>query len=134
MSNEWRRGLFCSLSAENNAGRTEIMNAIIKTVLIVGTLALAQSSAEAADIKELWTKNCASCHGPDGKGKTKAGRQAGVVDLTDSKVLEKFTDEQMFKRVKEGVKDGDKTKMKPAEQLTDKEIQKLIAYVRTFKK
>ncbi|MBI2947669.1 MAG: cytochrome c, partial [Verrucomicrobia bacterium] len=81
-----------------------------------------------------WTKNCASCHGPDGKGKTKAGRQAGVVDLTDSKVLEKFTDEQMFKRVREGVKDGDKTKMKPAEQLTDKEIQKLIAYVRTFKK
>jgi len=110
------------------------MKTTLKAILISGALALAQSSAEAADIKELWTKNCASCHGPDGKGKTKAGRQAGVVDLTDAKVQAQYTDEQMFKAVKEGVKDGDKTKMKPAEQLTDKEIQKLIAHVRTFKK
>lgn len=110
------------------------MNARMKAVLIVGSVCLVASMAEAATVKELWTKNCASCHGPDGKGKTKAGREAGVVDLSDAKVQEKFTDDQMFKAVKEGVKEKDRTKMKPAERLTDKEIQKLIAHVRTLTK
>ena len=110
------------------------MNSKMKAVLVVGAVCLLASFAQAADVKELWTKNCASCHGPDGRGQTKAGRQAGVVDLTDGKVQEKFTDDQLFNAVKGGVKDGDKTKMKPAERLTDKEIEKLIAHVRTLKK
>ncbi|MBI4659906.1 MAG: cytochrome c [Verrucomicrobia bacterium] len=106
----------------------------MKTVLLAGAVCLAAWMAQGADVQELWKKNCASCHGPDGKGKTKAGREAGVVDLTDAKVQEKFTDEAMFKAVKEGVKEKDKTKMKPAERLNDKEIKRLIAHVRTLKK
>ena len=40
----------------------------------------------------------------------------------------------MLKAIKEGVKDGDKTRMKAAEGLSDEEMKALVAYVRAFKK
>jgi cytochrome c len=38
----------------------------------------------AADAKENWAKHCAKCHGADGKGETKMGRQSGS-NYTDPK-------------------------------------------------
>ena len=110
------------------------MNSRTRMLLAATGMGLALWTVQAANVNELWTKNCGSCHGKDGRAKTPAGRKAGALDLTDPKVQEKFTDEQMFKAVKEGVKDGDKTKMKPAETLTDAEIRKLIGFVRSLKK
>jgi hypothetical protein len=57
-----------------------------------------------------------------------------IKDLTDAKVQAAFTDDQAFKSIKEGIKDGDKTKMKPAEGLSDDDIKALVAKVRAFKK
>jgi mono/diheme cytochrome c family protein len=82
----------------------------------------------------LWDKNCAKCHGADGKGATKAGKMAGAKDMTDAKWQTDVTDERAFKSVKEGIKEGDKVRMKPAEGVTDDDIKALIAYTRTFKK
>ena len=43
--------------------------------------------------------------------------------------------EAMVKAIKEGVKDGDKTRMKPfGEELKDDEIKGLVAYFRSLKK
>jgi mono/diheme cytochrome c family protein len=107
-----------------------------KTILLVLAFgAAALLSASAADVKEVYEKNCAKCHGPDGKGDTKMGQKAGVKDLTDAKVQAELKDDQAFKSVKEGIKDADgKIKMKPAEGLSDDEIKALVAYVRTLKK
>jgi cytochrome c553 len=90
----------------------------------------------AADVQENWTKNCASCHGKDGKGLTKAGKMAEVKDLTEAAYQASFTDEQAFARVKEGLKDKNgKDRMKPfADKLKDEEIKELVAHLRTFKK
>jgi mono/diheme cytochrome c family protein len=89
----------------------------------------------AADVAENWNKHCASCHGKDGKGQTKAGRLAGVKNQTDPKYQATLNDEKMFKSIKEGLKEGNKEKMKPsADKLTDEEIKALVAYVRQFKK
>ena len=88
----------------------------------------------AAEPSELWQKNCAKCHGADGKGETKMGAKMGIKDLTDAKYQGTFTDEQAFKAIKEGIKDGDKTKMKAAEGLSDEEIKALVAKVRAYKK
>ena len=90
----------------------------------------------AADASEAWAKNCASCHGKDGVGHTKAGRLLGVKDLTDAAYQKTFTDADAFKDVKEGLKDKDgKDKMKPfADKLNDDEIKGLVAYVRTLSK
>ena len=89
--------------------------------------------ASAADAKENWDKQCAKCHGPDGKGETKLGKKAGVKDYTDAKVQAEIKDDAAFKAIKEGIQDGDKIKMKPAEGLSDSEIKALIAYMRAFK-
>ena len=91
--------------------------------------------ASAADAKENWDKQCAKCHGKEGKGDTKMGRKLSISDLTDAKVQEKFTDDQAFKAMKEGVKDKDgKQTMKPTEGLSDADLKALVGYVRGLKK
>ena len=97
-------------------------------------LALCGVNAMADDAKAIFDKECAKCHGQDGKGDTKMGKKLGIKDLTDAKVQASFTDEKAFKAIKEGIKDGDKTLMKAAEGLTDDQIKALVAYVRKFKK
>ena len=93
------------------------------------------STALAADAAANWTKHCAACHGKDGRGQTKAGRMAGAKDQTDAAYQSGITDDKMFASIKEGLKDGDKEKMKPfKEKLTDDEIKALVAYVRALKK
>jgi mono/diheme cytochrome c family protein len=104
-------------------------------IISVALLFAAAVSARAADAKENWDKNCKVCHGVDGKGKTKMGEKAGVKDYTDPKVQEGMKDEAMTKAIKEGVKEGEKTKMKAfGETLSDDEIKALVKYIRDFKK
>jgi len=107
-----------------------------KIAIIAACLAIGVASLGAADVKENWEKNCASCHGKDGKGETKAGRKADVKNLTDATYQASFTDEQMFKQIKEGLKDKNgKEKMKAfADKLSDEEIKALVAFVRGLKK
>ena len=92
-------------------------------------------SVRAADAKENWEKNCAKCHGPEGKGKTKMGEKLSIKDYTEAKVQDSLKDEEMAKAIKEGVKDGEKTKMKGfGDTLSDDEVKALVKYVRDFKK
>ena len=98
-------------------------------------MALGALSAGAADAKAIWEKDCAKCHGPDGKGDTKMGKKAGAKDYTDAKVQADMKDDKMAKSIKDGVKDGDTVKMKAfGDTLSDEEIKALVAYVRTLKK
>lgn len=108
-----------------------------KTLLLVtaGLLLAGTPALRAADVAENWTKHCGSCHGADGKAKTKAGRMAGAKDLTDGAYQKQFTDEQLLQRLKDGVVDKGKEKMKPFKgTLTDDELKALVAKVRTFAK
>ena len=106
-------------------------------LLLIATLApsLLADPARAADVQANWTKHCASCHGKDGKGQTKAGKMAGVKDQTDAQYQAGLKDEKMFTSVKEGLKEEGKDKMKPfKDKLSDDEIKALIAHVRSLKK
>jgi cytochrome c553 len=106
----------------------------MKKILILSTiLTVIALYAQAADVKENYEKHCLKCHGADGKAQTKMGVKAGAKDFTDPKVQAGMTDEKSFKAIKEGIKDGDKTKMKPAEGLSDDEIKALVAHLKTFK-
>ena len=105
-----------------------------RILIVVAALAATVITASAADVKETWDKSCAKCHGPDGKGETKMGKKLDIKDFTDAKVQGSLKDEDMFKAIKEGVKDGEKTKMKAAEGLNDVDMQSLVKYVRTLKK
>ena len=108
----------------------------MKKIILLTVLGVAAAAwqASAAEPKETWEKSCAKCHGPDGKGDTKMGKKLDIKDLTDAKLQISLKDEEMLKAIKEGVKDGEKTKMKAAEGLNDTEMKALVAFVRTFKK
>ena len=104
--------------------------------ILLTTLALAATTAalSAADAQANWDKTCKACHGADGKGDTPMGKKLALKDFTDAKYQASFTDAEATKAIKEGIKDGDKTKMKAAEGLSDAEIKDLVAKVRSFKK
>jgi cytochrome c553 len=109
----------------------------MKKILLLAAVfgCAAAITASAADARESWDKTCAKCHGPEGKGNTKIGEKLGIKDLSDAKEQASFTDDQAFKALKEGLKDSEgKTRMKPAESLTDDELKALVQHVRTLKK
>jgi mono/diheme cytochrome c family protein len=102
-------------------------------------LFLASGPAPAADgeaaVKSLWTKHCLKCHGPDGKGNTRMGRQSGVKDYTDEKVQAELKEEAGLKAIKEGIVIEGKKKMEPYDDKLSAEEQKaLLDYMRTFGK
>jgi cytochrome c553 len=100
--------------------------------LVIASAALTTYGADAA---ANWADQCAKCHGTDGKGETKMGKKLGIADLTDAKVQAKFTDADVIKAVKEGIKDKEgKLSMKPIEGLSDAEITALVPVVRALKK
>jgi cytochrome c553 len=103
--------------------------------VIIAVIAISALSARAADAKATYEKDCAKCHGADGKGDTKMGKKYSCKDYTDAKVQAELKDDAAIKAIKEGYKDKeDKVVMKPAEGLSDDEIKGLVAYMRTFKK
>lgn len=86
-----------------------------------------------ARVKALWKEHCTQCHGDDGRARTPMGRKLRLLDYTDPKVQEKFTDEEMIKITNEGVRQGNRVLMKPyKDELSEKEIKELVAYIRTF--
>ena len=104
-------------------------------IAVVLVLLAAQATVQSAEVAANWSTHCASCHGKDGKGQTKAGKMAGAKDQTDPQYQANLNDEKMFTAVKEGMKDGGKEKMKPfKEKLNDDEIKALMAHVRSLKK
>src|SRR6476660_7815787 len=105
------------------------------SLLVTLALALCAPAAAAADAKAIYEKDCAKCHGSDGKGETKMGKKLGAKDYTDPKVQAALTDEAAFKATKEGLKDKEgKVLMKPAEGTSDEDVKALVAHMRTFKK
>ena len=108
----------------------------MRRIITIALSILAVSvSAWAADAKATYDKDCAKCHGTDGKGETKMGKKLGAKDYTDAKVQSEMKDDAAAKAIKEGLKDSaGKTLMKPAEGLSDADIKGLVAYMRGFKK
>ena len=106
-----------------------------RMIILAGAIALLSCSSQAADVLANWTQHCASCHGKDGKGDTKAGKKAGVKDFCDAKYQESMTDDKMHKQIKEGMMEKGKERMKPyGDKLKDDEIKALIGYIRAMKK
>ena len=102
------------------------------TIAIISASAL---SASAGDAKAAYEKDCAKCHGADGKGQTKMGQKLGAKDYSDAKVQAELKDGAAIKAIKDGLKDKEgKQLMKPADGISDADAKALVAYMRKFKK
>jgi mono/diheme cytochrome c family protein len=79
---------------------------------------------------ELYAKQCASCHGKDGRSKTIKGKLKHARNLTDAEWQERVSDERIFNSIMNG-----KEKM-PAygKKLSQEQIEALVTYVRAFKR
>jgi mono/diheme cytochrome c family protein len=78
----------------------------------------------------LFDKNCATCHGQDGRAKTFKAKFNHARDLTDAKWQGEVSDERIFNSISNG-----KGKM-PAwgKKFSEGEINALVAFVRKLKK
>ena len=106
-------------------------------LLAIGSSALLAAPVMfGADAGANYAQYCASCHGKDGAGHTKAGRLLKVRDLTDAQVQKSFTDVVAVKDLTDGLQDKDgNVQMKPMkDKLSDDEIKAVVAYVRTLVK
>ena len=97
-------------------------------------LSLGASVTLATPASEIWTNQCAKCHGADGAGKTKIGQKLKLKDYTDAAVQTAMKDEDMTKAIKTGITENGKEKMKAFSDIPDADVTALVAYIRTFKK
>ena len=118
------------------SGATTKYMAILGAVALLPTFVLAQGSP--AKGKDLYTKQCAGCHGPAGKGD---GPAAAVInpkpgDFTNKAHMTALKDQYLFDLIqKGGAAVGKSPLMTPfGSKLKDGEIQDLIAYVRSLAK
>lgn len=84
-----------------------------------------------AKAKQLYSIDCAMCHGDTGTGKTDLATSMGITpaDFADAKMIEAIPDGQMFNIIRTG-----KGKM-PGEdprRANDDEVWNLVTYVRSF--
>jgi cytochrome c553 len=99
---------------------------------LLGVMMGVGHAAFAGDPGELFIKNCAACHGKDGKAQTSVARKLGVKDLT----LSKLTDAQIEQQIREGKPATQSAAKMPAfkDRLTAEEIKSLIAVVKEIRK
>lgn len=104
------------------------MNWKLQASMLTAALLIAAPAAF-GDGAASYAKNCASCHGKDGKGETVMGKKNKAKDYTTAEG-QKWTDAEGIKAILEGA-----GKMKGyKDKVTEAEAKELVAYIRTFKK
>ena len=79
---------------------------------------------------ELYSKNCASCHGQDGRSKTLKAKRNHARNLSDPEWQERVSDERIFNSIMNG-----KGKMPGyGKKISEQEIDALVSYVRALRK
>ena len=108
----------------------------ISLLLVIGSLCAALSPTVSRGIQRvsdgdaLFIKNCASCHGKDGRAKTFKARVNHARNLADPKWQAAITDEHLYESILRG-----KDKMPAFERkLSDNEVAALVTYVRMLKR
>jgi cytochrome c553 len=87
--------------------------------------------ALAADAAANWKAKCKSCHGDDGKAKTKVGEKEEIPDFTSPAWQKAKTDEAIKKVITDGSQRN--KKMKPfKDKLSAEEIAAMVKHVRAF--
>lgn len=81
---------------------------------------------------ETFQKRCIFCHGEDGRGQTKKGRQLKAPDFTSRRWQAHTADEEIVEAITEGIPKHKMPSFK--EKLTGDQIQALVPFLRAFGK
>lgn len=130
-----------SFTTTANPGGGEVMMKCIFAVLIFaitfGAILIGRVKSDevslvgAKSAAELYSKNCASCHGKDGRAKTLKAKFNHARDLTNSAWHNEVSDERIFNSIMNG-----KGKKMPSygKKLSEQDIESLVSHVRALKK
>src|SRR5205814_9515754 len=92
------------------------------------------ASARATQVDELFTRNCARCHGTDGRSDTPRGRLFNAPDFTDPEWWKKNSSITSTKSLRSIVARGKAGMPGFGKKLTRSEINLLVNRVRSFRK
>ncbi len=108
------------------------MKTIVAAMAIAPVLLLSSPLAGAAqEPPDVFMRNCAPCHGKDGKAQTPAGRKIGAKDLS----LSKISPAEIEKQILDGRKDDHGVQKMPSfrDKFSADELRTLIQTVKTFR-
>ena len=101
----------------------------MKTIAIVFIAACGLATAGAPEGKTVFEAKCQPCHGPNGEGKAAIAKMYKVeMHRLGSKEIQAKSDAEFKKTITTG-----QGKMKPVGGLSDKQVEDVIAFVRTLK-
>lgn len=104
--------------------------------LVVPSLGLAQAKADPKAAKAKYDQLCVGCHGVTGKGDGPAASslKPGPEDFSDCKHMANYSDDFLFKIIKEGGAAVKKSAMMPpwGASLSDQDLRNMVAYVKSF--
>ena len=103
---------------------------ILILTIAVATPLLAAGKGDAAAGKAVYAKRCTACHGANGEGNPAIAKSLKVeLRPLGSKEVQAKSDDQLKKESTDGT-----GKMKPVKSMSDKELDDIVAFVRTLKK
>lgn len=98
--------------------------AILSVLILPGSIQVSAIENQTSG-KAIYVKNCARCHGADGKAETGLGRSLETPDLT--------TQKPSAGRITSVVKNGDGSMPAFGKKLTAKQISAVASYVKTLR-
>jgi Cytochrome c553 len=103
---------------------------VLVTFVVTAWVGIAAAAGDAVAGKAVFDKSCKTCHGATGVANPNIAKMMKV-DIKDlgSPEIQKMSDED----VKETITKG-KGKMKPVKTVAGKDLDNIVAYVRTLKK
>lgn len=107
---------------------------VIMTITIVTPRLQANTNTSSArSASQLYSKHCASCHGRDGRSRTKKGKFSHARDFSDAKWQDDVSDERLFNSIMNG---RNVRGNMPAfnDKLSEQETDSLVGFVRRFRK
>lgn len=105
------------------------MKKLLSAFAVLAVLCLVASGVSAQDVasgEKVYKAKCASCHGPDGKGETAAGKATKARDLCSAEVKAESTAwTEIITKGKNKMPSYDK-------KITNAEVKDVVAYMRSL--
>lgn len=124
---------------------TRYLKTVAKTVVVCSLLAVLfvatasvsgalQKTSRGKKVDELYTRHCARCHGPDGRGDTAQGKVFNAPDFTNPDWWKKNASTTTSKQLRVAVSKGKAGMPAFGKKLTRADIDLLVDRVRKFRK